>query len=105
MTDFTIKIAGQVVAVAAMFHSSKDYCKDYLCNEEAAYAVQITPRDLDLERQKNAKAGLKIVVLRNAVVVSEALRPASRKSYGNKMKDMGKLSLKHRSSVLLVKAF
>lgn len=58
MTDFTIKIAGQVVAVSAMFHSSKDYCKEYLCNENAAHTVQITAQDLALERQKSAKTDL-----------------------------------------------
>ena len=58
MTDFTIKIAGQVVAVSAMFDSSKDYCKEYLCDEKAAFAVQITAQDLLLEREKSAKTDL-----------------------------------------------
>jgi hypothetical protein len=58
MTDFTIKIAGQVVAVSAMFDSSRDYCKEYLCDEKAAFAVQISARDLALEREKSAKTDL-----------------------------------------------
>ena len=58
MTDFTIKIAGQVVAVSAMFASSRDYCKEYLCDEKAAFAVEITAGDLALEREKSAKTDL-----------------------------------------------
>ena len=58
MTDFTMKIAGQVAAVSAMFDSSRDYCKDYLCDEEAAFAVEITAQDLAREREKSAKTDL-----------------------------------------------
>ena len=58
MTDFTIKIAGQVAAVSAMFDSSRDYCKEYLCDEKAAFAVEITAGDLALEREKTAKTDL-----------------------------------------------
>lgn len=58
MTDFTIKIAGRVVAVSAMFESSRDYCRDYLCQETPDFSVEITTEDLVLEREKSAKTDL-----------------------------------------------
>lgn len=55
MTEFTIRIAGQVAAVSALFESSRDYCRDYLCGEKPDFAVAITPDDIDLEREKSAR--------------------------------------------------
>ena len=39
MTEFQIQIAGQIVAVCAMFDSTQQFCKDYLCDGEAAFTV------------------------------------------------------------------
>jgi serine kinase of HPr protein (carbohydrate metabolism regulator) len=58
MTDFTIKLAGQTVAVSAMFESSKEYCREYLCQEAPDFEVVVTQADLDLERVKAAKTDL-----------------------------------------------
>ena len=48
MTEFKIKIAGQVAAVRCMFASTRDYCRAYLTEEEAAFSVE----DLAFEQQK-----------------------------------------------------
>lgn len=55
MTEFTIKVAGQVVAVHALYASSMEYCRDYLCREAPDFSVTISPEDLALEREKSAR--------------------------------------------------
>ena len=55
MTQFKIKVAGYVAAVAAMYDSSRAYCRDYLCEEPADFSVEITAVDLALEQQKHEK--------------------------------------------------
>ena len=37
MANFCIKIAGHVAAVTSVFDSTRDYCKDYLTEEEPIY--------------------------------------------------------------------
>lgn len=54
MTDFTIKLAGQAVAVHALHESSRDYCQGYLCEEQATVSIVMTLDDIALEREKNA---------------------------------------------------
>ncbi len=49
MIDFTVKIAGYVFSVSAMYESTKKYCAKYLCDGAARYDVKITPEDLQLE--------------------------------------------------------
>ena len=58
MTEFVIKVAGQAVAVKAMFDKSREYCKDYLCQEVPAFSVTITPQDLMLEREKSVQTDI-----------------------------------------------
>lgn len=55
MKDFTIKIAGQVVAIKAMFETSGEYCRDYLCEEKPAFSVEISQNDIEFERIKSAQ--------------------------------------------------
>lgn len=55
MAEFVIRIAGQVAAVRALFESSKDYCRNYLCEGEPDFSVTITPADIALEREKSAQ--------------------------------------------------
>lgn len=58
MTEFTIKVAGQVAAVNALHESSRDYCRDYLCDEKPNITMVITPEDIALEREKSARTDL-----------------------------------------------
>ena len=55
MIDFTMRVAGQVVAVSAMYESSRAYCSAYLCEDTPAYAICITPEDIAFEREKSAR--------------------------------------------------
>ena len=50
MTEFTMRVAGRVAAVSALFDSTRAYCADYLCEGPADFAVRITPQDIAFER-------------------------------------------------------
>ncbi|MBR4868083.1 MAG: hypothetical protein IKU10_02910 [Clostridia bacterium] len=52
MTEFQIKMAGSIIAVRAMFESTKEFCKDYLCTGTPEFTVEITPADLVFEQEK-----------------------------------------------------
>lgn len=52
MTDFTIKIAGRVVAVTALFSSTCCFCKEYLCQAEPDFSVKISMEDIAFEHEK-----------------------------------------------------
>lgn len=55
MTEFSIRIAGRVAAVSAMFESTRTYCAEYLCEDAADFSISITPEDVRFERDKSAK--------------------------------------------------
>lgn len=58
MTEFTMRVAGQVVAVSAMYESSRAYCNAYLCDDASACTIRITPEDIAFEREKSRKEDL-----------------------------------------------
>jgi len=55
MTEFQIQIAGYVVNVRAMFESTEEFCRDYLCTGTPDFSVEITPEDLVFEQEKSAR--------------------------------------------------
>lgn len=55
MEQFTMQAAGRVVAVSALFASTRMYCAAYLCDGEPDFSVTITPQDIAFEREKAAK--------------------------------------------------
>lgn len=55
MTQFQMQIAGRVVTVRAIFESTKEFCRDYLCTGAADFSVDVTPEDIDFEREKSAR--------------------------------------------------
>lgn len=55
MIEFTMRVAGQVVVVSAMYESSRVYCRDYLCEDTPASTICITPEDIAFEREKSRK--------------------------------------------------
>ena len=78
MDQFTMKIAGQVVYVDAQNPSTREYCKEYLCEGEPDFAVEITPEDIDLEHkiaeQERIVEGLPPHGFRNSQLESTALQ-------------------------------
>lgn len=83
--SFKLKIAGRVAGVCALFQSTPLYFREYLCQEEADFSVEVSPRDLALEQQlaieEAHREGLKVRIfsdpfLERSVIlrkVSEAL--------------------------------
>ena len=49
MITFRLKIANTVFEVNAFNESTKEYCKDFLCDEEAKYVITLTKEDLENE--------------------------------------------------------
>lgn len=53
MNEFVIRIAAHTVAIAANYESTRNYCRDYLCNDEAHFHIHISQKDIEFERQKS----------------------------------------------------
>ncbi len=62
MKDFVMQIAGRVVAVSALFASTRDYCEDFFYEGEPDVSIAISVEDLELEQkavaQERAMEGL-----------------------------------------------
>ena len=50
MAEFNLKIAGCVGKVHSRFDSTRDYCRNYLTEEEPEFEVIVTPEDLAFEQ-------------------------------------------------------
>lgn len=55
MTEFTIRIAGRVAAVSALYASTRSFCEEYLCDAAPDFAVSVSPEDICFEREKSAR--------------------------------------------------
>ena len=55
MTEFTIGIAGRVIGVRALFDSTREFCREYLCGGEPDFEVCIVGDDIAFERDKSAR--------------------------------------------------
>ena len=53
MINFKIKIANIVLEVNAFYEFTKEYCKDFLSNEEPNYVITLTKEDLINESSEN----------------------------------------------------
>ena len=49
MINFKIKLANTVIEVNAFNETTKRYCEDFLCDEEAKYVITMTKEDLENE--------------------------------------------------------
>lgn len=55
MTEFSIRIAGRVAAVSAMFESTRTYCAEYLCEAAPDFSISVSPEDICFEREKSER--------------------------------------------------
>ena len=55
MMDFTIKLTDKIVGVGSIYDSTKEYCKDYLFEGKNDFSVEITPKDIEFEREQCIK--------------------------------------------------
>ena len=53
MIDFSIKLAGKIVAVSSLFPSSKGFCSGYLCDAKPDFSISISTEDIAFERKKS----------------------------------------------------
>lgn len=51
MAQFKIEIAGTVFGVKSLFESTRDYCKNYLSEQDADFAVEVFREDLSFEQE------------------------------------------------------
>lgn len=51
MAEFKIEIAGQAVQVQSLFESTRDYCRKYLTEREADFALSVSREDLAFEQE------------------------------------------------------
>ena len=49
---FVVKLAGVPIGVAALYGSTRQFCREYLTKETPVFSVCITAGDIALERQK-----------------------------------------------------
>ena len=50
MAEFKMKIAGHTALVSSLFESTRDYCKDYLTDDEPEFTITVTAEDLAFEQ-------------------------------------------------------
>lgn len=55
MTEFTIAIAGVNIQIRAIYPTTKDFCRDYLFEGAADFAVEVMQEDISRERELSAK--------------------------------------------------
>ena len=55
MKEFTIKLAGRVVAVSAMQESARAFFEEYLHQGDPDFSVAVTEADIAFEREKSAR--------------------------------------------------
>ena len=55
MTEFVIEIAGCPIGIAAIYESTRDFCREYLSEETPQFSVTLTLEDIELERQMSAR--------------------------------------------------
>ena len=53
--NFTVRLAEVPISISAIYHSTKDFCRDYLTGEEPVFSLEVTPGDIAYEREKSAR--------------------------------------------------
>lgn len=55
MTEFTMRVAGRVVAVTSIFESTRNFCEKYLYPGKPDFSVATSMEDIAFEREKSAQ--------------------------------------------------
>lgn len=55
MVEFCMQAADVVVSACCLFDSTKEYCREFLCQGEAAAAVSLGREEIAFEREKSAR--------------------------------------------------
>ena len=51
MAQFNLKVAGHTAYVTSLFESTRDYCRNYLTEEEPDFFITVTPDDMAFEQK------------------------------------------------------
>lgn len=49
--NFTVRLAEVPISISAIYHSTKNFCRDYLTGEEPVFSLEVTPGDIAYERE------------------------------------------------------
>lgn len=78
MAQFLIKIAGYTGQITSLFESTRDYCRNYLSEEEPDFAVTVTREDLSFEqealRQEALEEGIRVRVFTDPFLERTAIQ-------------------------------
>lgn len=55
MTHFSIRLANRVIGISAIYDSTRQFCKDYLTEDQPELTVSVTQADIEYERNKNIR--------------------------------------------------
>ncbi len=55
MPKFTVALAGVIIEISALYESTMQFCKDYICDGQEAFSVEVSPFDIAFEREKSAR--------------------------------------------------
>lgn len=73
-----MRIAGRVVAVSALFRSTRKYCGLYLCEAEPDFSVELTPQDIAFEQEatdrERTMEGLPVYKMEDSLLERTALQ-------------------------------
>lgn len=53
MTEFVAKLADIPIAISAQYSETKEFLRDYLCDEPAVFSVRIENQDIEFEQEKS----------------------------------------------------
>ena len=100
MVEFNIRLADRVVAVSALYESTRDFCSEYITDAEADFSVCVEPLDIISEDKKSDEEreaeGLKPYKYPPAYLETLALY----RKIAEKMADFGTI-LFHGSTIML----
>lgn len=78
MVHFVMQVADRVVAVSALFKSTRRFCGSYLCEAVPDFSVVISQQDLEFERiiflQENATKGVETKIADDSLLECTALQ-------------------------------
>jgi len=52
---FTISLADKIIEINSLYDSTREFCREYLCEGQAELVVEVTPDDIAFERAKSKK--------------------------------------------------
>lgn len=78
MAEFTIRIAGHAAGVSSLFESTRDYCRNYLAEEQPQCHIAVSREDLVFEqealRQEALEEGIRVRIFTDPFLERAAIQ-------------------------------